>query len=110
MVGPRSRGPRVLILNSNQPATKIRLFAKFFFSYVLRCRQKMDLNRRTDGRTDRQQRYMNSAIHADQEYIYFIGSKVIISMCYKRLHKINMLFYLQVNNIKIVLNGAFSSI
>ena len=48
----------------------------------------------TDGRTDRQQRYMNSAIHADQEYVYFIGSKMIISMCYKRVHKINMLFYL----------------
>ena len=53
----------------------------------------MDFNRRTDGRTDRQQRYINSAIDADQEYIYFIGSNLIIFGCYKRLHKFNMLFY-----------------
>ena len=55
----------------------------------------------TEGRTDRQQRYLNSTIHADQEYIYFIGSKMIISMCYKRVDKINMLLYLKVNNIII---------
>ena len=42
---------------------------------------------------------MNSTIHADQEYVYFIVFKMFISMCYKRVHKINMLFYLQVNNI-----------
>ena len=38
----------------------------------------------TDRQRDRQQRYINSTIDTDQEYIYFIGSNLII------LHKFNM--------------------
>ena len=88
------RGPIYPIFELDLPADKRQPYAKFQLPISIPSEDSViTTDGRTDGQTDGQtdgHGYIVLEFYPDQEYIYFIGSEMIISMSYKRKNKINI--------------------